>query len=113
MKGLKDHKAAAQEAREEAGVIGKAGKEPIGSYRYWKRRERHFDLCRVTVYLLEVGRELEVWPEQNQRERRWFEIEEAVSMVLEPELMNLLYSLVRDPNAYSRGGSDSTASSAR
>ena len=83
MKGLKDHKAAAREALEEAGVIGTPGRDPIGSYLYWKRRERHFDLCRVAVYLLEVDRELEVWPEQNQRRRRWFGIPQAGSMVLD------------------------------
>jgi 8-oxo-dGTP pyrophosphatase MutT (NUDIX family) len=97
MKGLKDHKAAAQEAREEAGVIGKARKDPIGTYLYWKRRERHFDLCRVSVYLLEISRELEAWPEQNSRDRRWFDVEQAISMVLEPELMNVLDWLVRNP----------------
>jgi 8-oxo-dGTP pyrophosphatase MutT (NUDIX family) len=93
IKGLKDHKAAAREAFEEAGVTGKAAKEPIGSYLYWKRRERHFDLCRVAVYILDVDRELDEWPEQAERQRRWFDVEEASSVVLEPELLNLLVSL--------------------
>ena len=99
MKGLKDHKAAAREALEEAGVVGKASKIPIGSYQYWKRRERHFDLCRVAVYPLKVDRELEVWPEQNQRKRRWFNLEQAASMVLEPQLISLLASMSSEPSA--------------
>ena len=50
MKGRKPYEAAAQEALEEAGVIGQAKKKPIGSYIYFKRREAHFDVCRVDVY---------------------------------------------------------------
>ena len=38
MKGIKNWAAAAQEAREEAGIIGKARKKPIGSFLYFKRR---------------------------------------------------------------------------
>jgi 8-oxo-dGTP pyrophosphatase MutT (NUDIX family) len=99
MKGLKDHKAAAREAFEEAGVVGKTAKDPIGTYLYWKRRERHFDLCRVAVYVLNVKREVAEWPEQSERKRRWFDIREAASKVLEPELMNLLQSLSREMKA--------------
>ena len=35
--GVKDHKAAAEEAREEAGILGKIAKKPLGSYTYDKR----------------------------------------------------------------------------
>ena len=54
MKGRKPYEAAAQEALEEAGVTGQAKKKPIGTYTYFKRREAHFDVCRVDVYLLVV-----------------------------------------------------------
>jgi 8-oxo-dGTP pyrophosphatase MutT (NUDIX family) len=37
MKGRKPHAAAAQEALEEAGVVGKIGKDPVGIYHYIKR----------------------------------------------------------------------------
>jgi 8-oxo-dGTP pyrophosphatase MutT (NUDIX family) len=37
IKGVKDHRAAEIEAREEAGLIGRAHKKPIGSYLAWKR----------------------------------------------------------------------------
>ena len=30
--GVKDYKAAAEEAREEAGILGKIGKKPLGTY---------------------------------------------------------------------------------
>lgn len=39
MKGRKPYEAAAQEALEEAGVIGHTKKNPIGSYVYFKRRD--------------------------------------------------------------------------
>src|SRR5690606_20329418 len=54
MKGKKPHKAAAQEAVEEAGVKGEIESESLGHYDYWKRRAAHFDLCRVEVYPLKV-----------------------------------------------------------
>lgn len=93
MKGLKDHKAAALEAREEAGVEGRVRKKPLGSYLYWKRREAHFDLCRVSVYLLEVDRELARWREKAERETRWLGITDAALMVSEPELCSLIEGL--------------------
>lgn len=52
--GHKEYEAAAIEAEQEAGLIGRIGKEPIGAYTYWKRRADHFDLCRVKVFVLEV-----------------------------------------------------------
>ena len=54
MKGKSGKKAAATEAREEAGVVGKALKEPLGVYSYWKRLSARFVHVTVTVYLLSV-----------------------------------------------------------
>src|ERR1700732_466550 len=64
MKGRKPYEAAAQEALEEAGVTGQAKKKPIGTYTYFKRREAHFDVCRVDVYLLVVKKQLKTWREK-------------------------------------------------
>ncbi|MBF9235035.1 NUDIX hydrolase [Microvirga alba] len=93
MKGKKPHKAAAQEAAEEAGVRGEIRQEPLGSYDYWKRRAKHFDLCRVEVYPLEVSKQLETWREKGQRDAQWFDVEEAAHQVLEPALAELIRSL--------------------
>lgn len=93
MKNKKDHEAAAQEAREEAGVEGTVTKTPIGSYLYWKRRETHFDLCQVSVYLLTVERNLKKWREQAQRDVQWFEPAEAAHLVAEPGLASLIAGL--------------------
>ena len=82
--------AAAEEAREEAGVLGSALGQSIGSYAYRKSLPAGPIAIRVHVYLLEVREELVSWPEQNQRERAWFELPDAVTRVDEPELRNLL-----------------------
>jgi 8-oxo-dGTP pyrophosphatase MutT (NUDIX family) len=93
MKGKKPHKAAAQEAIEEAGVKGDIKQVPLGHYDYWKRRAKHFDLCRVEVYPLEVSKQLRSWREKGQRDSRWFEVEEAAHQVLEPALAELIRRL--------------------
>jgi 8-oxo-dGTP pyrophosphatase MutT (NUDIX family) len=95
MKGRKPHEAAAQEALEEAGVSGRAWKQPVGAYSYFKRRERHFDMCQVDVYLLRVEKQLKTWAEKDQREACWFTLEEAAGLVQEPGLAALLRDLVR------------------
>jgi 8-oxo-dGTP pyrophosphatase MutT (NUDIX family) len=85
-----DHAAAAQEALEEAGVLGEACAESVGSYVYQKRRRRGAMAVRVTVYLLAVTEELADWPERQQRERAWFTPAEAADKVDEPDLRDLL-----------------------
>jgi 8-oxo-dGTP pyrophosphatase MutT (NUDIX family) len=90
MKGLKDHEAAAQEAREEGGVVGKIAHEPVGSFTYLKRRFLAVDLCEVNVYVLEVERQLKNWREKKQRDFGWFSAEEAAGLVQEPELAALI-----------------------
>ncbi len=93
MKGRKDYRAAAIEAQEEAGVIGRVGKKPIGAYTYWKRRPDHFDLCRVKVYLLEVERQLPAWREKGQRQGAWFLVEDAADLVDDAGLVPILRGL--------------------
>jgi 8-oxo-dGTP pyrophosphatase MutT (NUDIX family) len=95
MKGRKPHQAAAQEALEEAGVTGHAGKKPIGTYDYFKRREAHFDVCKVAVYLLRVEKQLKSWRERGEREAQWFTLDEAADLVQEPGLVALLQDLAR------------------
>ena len=95
MKGRKPYEAAAQEALEEAGVTGQAKKKPIGTYTYFKRREAHFDVCRVDVYLLVVKKQLKAWREKGQREARWFTLDEAADLVQEPGLIALLRNVAQ------------------
>jgi 8-oxo-dGTP pyrophosphatase MutT (NUDIX family) len=93
MKGIKNWAAAAQEAKEEAGIIGKPRKKPIGSFLYFKRRMVHFDLCRVEVYVLEYEKRLDNYRERGQREARWFSLDEAADRVQEPGLIALFRDL--------------------
>jgi 8-oxo-dGTP pyrophosphatase MutT (NUDIX family) len=92
MQGRKPHEAAAREAFEEAGLIGRVvGKKAIGSYHYAKQLpSRESILCEVFVFLFEVERQLDDWPERSQRETRWVEPQEAYELVSEGGLAELL-----------------------
>jgi 8-oxo-dGTP pyrophosphatase MutT (NUDIX family) len=96
MKGRKPWEAAAIEAREEAGIVGRPRKKPIGSYVYFKRQKAHFDLCRVEVYVLTFAKQLKAWREADQRETKWFPLSEAAELVEEPGLVALIRKLEAD-----------------
>jgi 8-oxo-dGTP pyrophosphatase MutT (NUDIX family) len=91
--GEHDHTSAAEEAREEAGVVGEARPCSIGFYTYEKRRASGPVPVRVEVYLLDVQEELDTWPECERRQRAWFTPSEAAQAVEEPELRQLLLQL--------------------
>jgi 8-oxo-dGTP pyrophosphatase MutT (NUDIX family) len=93
MKGKKNWAAAAQEAKEEAGVIGRTEKTSIGEFPYFKRRAAHFDLIRVEVYVLHYEKKLGSYREKGQRKAKWYPLEEAAEMVEEPGLTALLRDL--------------------
>jgi 8-oxo-dGTP pyrophosphatase MutT (NUDIX family) len=91
IKGLKPPEVAAQEAFEEAGLVGRiVGKRPIGSFHYEKLMPRNTLLCEVRVFLLHVDHQLDDWPERRQRETRWFEPEEAAGLVMEKGLAKII-----------------------
>lgn len=91
--GMVSHTAAAQEAEEEAGVVGLICPIPLGSYRYRKKRGNGASLMvDVDVYPLSVNRELDAWKEQSERERRWFSLPEAADAVDETDLRDLIRS---------------------
>jgi len=97
--GEQDYTAAAEEAREEGGVLGEPKAVSIGSYTYEKRRSSGLVPVRVAVYLLEVREELETWPECEQRQRAWFTLSDAAAVVQEPELRAILLQLQEEPGA--------------
>ena len=96
-KRIKDCKAAAREAREEAGVKGKILREAIGTYRYIKRELGNGALIEVRVFLLRVSKRCKRWPEKRERRRAWFDIEDAASRVSDPEL-SILIALLQEKN---------------
>lgn len=88
-----NHKAAAGEAWEEAGVIGVARKGKIGTFEYDKRDRKGSTPVKVSVYLLEVTGLARTWPEFAERRRAWFRPDKAAAEVAEPGLKSLLQSL--------------------
>ncbi|WP_223799742.1 NUDIX hydrolase [Sphingomonas nostoxanthinifaciens] len=93
-------RSAEREAFEEAGVLGRIGHEPIGSYRQPAgNRAPLGESLLVQAYPLEVVDELSVWQEMHQRERRWFTVKEALRAVTDPEIK----TLIRIFGSYARG----------
>jgi len=91
MAGVTDATAALIEAREEAGVEGVVSPSPIGTYRYVRvLGENRSRPARATIYALRVAEEHATWDEMNQRERAWFRLDVAASMVFEPDLSRFL-----------------------
>lgn len=100
IKGLKPHSVAAREAMEEAGLTGKVAKEPIGSYRYVKRMRNGAAMtCEVGVFPMAVEKQRRNWPERDQRTTSWFAVEDAATLVDEPELRDLILGFVAPPGA--------------
>jgi 8-oxo-dGTP pyrophosphatase MutT (NUDIX family) len=88
------HASAGREALEEAGVVGKIGRDSIGTYTYEKRLANGaIVICDVHVFLLEVKRQRKDWPEKEEREFRWFSPTEAASVVQEAALSDIIRSV--------------------
>lgn len=87
---------AASEAREEAGVIGKVGRESIGSYSYKKRlKSGAVVACVVRVFPLKVKRQQKSWRERGEREIQWFSRAKAAKAVRISALSDIIRSLSR------------------
>jgi 8-oxo-dGTP pyrophosphatase MutT (NUDIX family) len=89
--GLEPHQAAAQEAHEEAGVIGQVSAEPIGHYRGLKSRTgRSARELQITLFPMRFVQRDTDWPEKGQRTALWFEPRDAARAVREPGLARLI-----------------------
>lgn len=83
--------AAKQEAYEEAGVLGRVTRRPLGTFSYDKvRPDGSAQPCKVLVFALEYQEKAERWPERKERKREWFSADEAVKKVNEPGLKTLI-----------------------
>jgi ADP-ribose pyrophosphatase YjhB (NUDIX family) len=91
MKGRRSAEAAAQEAYEQAGLIGHiVGKRPIGNFHYPKRLAKGEVLCQVRVFLFRIEGQLDEWSEKGQRYTKWFDAKEVASLVEEGGLAEII-----------------------
>ena len=81
MKGQSAPHAAAIEAFEEAGVVGKMSARKVGRFKHRKTKGAKAIRCAVDVFSLAVHDKFDNWPEKHQRKRRWFAAEEAIRRV--------------------------------
>jgi 8-oxo-dGTP pyrophosphatase MutT (NUDIX family) len=87
---------AAQEALEEAGLIGKVATEPVGWFHYDKQRKSgEVVACKVQVYPMEVARQRRSWAEKTVRQTHWCTLDEALSRVGEPGLRQLIQKFAK------------------
>jgi 8-oxo-dGTP pyrophosphatase MutT (NUDIX family) len=94
VRGLSPAQSAAQEAREEGGLVGQVAERSIGRYHYNKRLSNGSSvMCAVEVFALEVDKQLRSWPERNERRTQWFALQEAAGAVDEQELADLIRAL--------------------
>lgn len=94
MNGRSLAEAALVEAWEEAGVRGRVGPDPIGSYIYQKLRGGGLPVrCNVQVFPVDEVTLAEVYPEAGRRRRRWVTPRQAAGLVEESELRTLLAAL--------------------
>ena len=97
MIGKTPRAAAAREALEEAGVVGKPGRKSLGAYNYPKvLKSGATVVCRVTVFPLAVVEQKAAWREQDQRTTRWFSPSEAAEIVQEPGLSAIIRDFGED-----------------
>lgn len=94
IKGRKPAEVASQEAYEEAGLIGHiVGRRPLGTFHYEKQLAKKTRLCQVRVFSFRVDRQLDDWPEKQERDTRWFDAAEAANMVNEDGLSGIISRL--------------------
>jgi 8-oxo-dGTP pyrophosphatase MutT (NUDIX family) len=94
-KGETPRQSARREASEEAGLRGRLGLRPLGSYEYLKDREPHV----VLVFLLLVTKEMRSWREDDVREREWIGVKQALKRVRERGLRHILRGWARRASA--------------
>jgi uncharacterized protein len=79
--GLAPHEAAAQEAWEEAGLVGIAEPHCIGTFEFSRRRRGRNTTCLVDVYPFTVKLQARKWAEAGQRSVLRCNLETALSLV--------------------------------
>jgi 8-oxo-dGTP pyrophosphatase MutT (NUDIX family) len=94
LKGKSPHKAAAREAREEAGVVGKINRRSVGSFSYEKRlKGGKVIVCEVQVFVLKVKRQHASWLEKGERKVKWLSRAKAAKTVGDRVLGTIIRTL--------------------
>ena len=86
IRGLAPHEVAAREALEEAGLVGEAQPDCIGTFTFDRRQTR----CSVDVYVLKVERQLKIWPEMYERTFLRCNAQTAMRKICSEGLTNLI-----------------------
>ncbi|RWK91211.1 MAG: NUDIX hydrolase [Mesorhizobium sp.] len=94
--------AAAREAGEEAGLRGTVSHHEAGRYFYAKALASGEEVpCEVLVFPLRVDKVADRWKEKRSRTRKWVSPAEAVRMVNEPDLGQIIAYFCADPHKFS------------
>lgn len=94
--------AAAREAGEEAGLRGTISHHEAGRYFYAKALASGEEVpCEVLVFPLQVDKIADRWKEKRSRTRKWVSPAEAVRMVNEPDLGQIIAYFCADPHQFS------------
>lgn len=89
-----DADTAAQEAFEEAGIVGNISQTPLGDYHSYKSLGKGLKVkTRVIVFPLKVSKQKDDFPEKGQRKYVWLPIKQAAEKCDDIGLENFLYSV--------------------
>ncbi len=94
MKGLSPTETAAQEAFEEAGIRGEVAPDPIGSYLN-EGNNRSKPLLEIQLFPMLVTKQVDEWPEEEQRFRHWVLLPEARKLLANKQAAELAVKLQR------------------
>lgn len=94
--GLSARETAAQEALEEAGLIGVVSDIPVGSYIIPKIRPPLIWAIKVSLYPMRIHTVQDEWLEMDQRTRRFVTIDEAEEVLAEPEMVEIAAKFVEE-----------------
>lgn len=89
--GMTAWDSAAKEAQEEAGVTGRIGIEPIGTYQNSDKGM----LVDIDIYPLQVEAQQDTWDEMDQRLRHWVLLAEARRLLADRTLVDIAETLHR------------------
>ncbi|MEI7863017.1 MAG: NUDIX hydrolase [Planctomycetota bacterium] len=90
-KGRDLRETAAQEAWEEAGLLGRVTNRPLGSYHFMKLGCLH----EVVVFRMRVSDAKRNWPERRLRRRRWMRPQKAAERIEHAQLKEIVLAETR------------------